>query len=148
MTTIPLSEEGYDLTKQLFWDLIRIRYGWTLTRLPSNCECGNKFDVQHALSWKKGGFVSLRHNHIRNITSMLLKEVCKDGRVEPQLQQLTGEYLQHSTAAGNEVRLDISARGFWQAGQMVFLGVRVFHPNAKRYENIELSKAYEIKENI
>ena len=97
---------------------------------------------------KKGGFVSLRHNRIRNITSILLKEVCKDVRVEPQLQQLTGEYLQHSTAAGNEVRLDISARGFWQAGQMVFLGVRVFHPNAKRYENIELSKAYEIKENI
>ena len=59
LTTIPLSEEGYDLTKQLFWDLIRIRYDWTLTRLPSNCECGNNFDVQHALSCKKGGFVSL-----------------------------------------------------------------------------------------
>ena len=26
LTTLPLSEEGYDLTKQLFWDLIRIRY--------------------------------------------------------------------------------------------------------------------------
>ena len=62
---------------------------------------------------KKGGFASLRHNRIRNITSILLKEVCKDVRVEPQLQQLTVEYLQHST--GNEVRLDISARGFWQA---------------------------------
>ena len=31
LTTHPLSEEGYDLTKQLFWDLIRIRYGWILT---------------------------------------------------------------------------------------------------------------------
>ena len=27
LTTLPLSEEGYDLTKQLFWDLIRICYG-------------------------------------------------------------------------------------------------------------------------
>ena len=27
LTTLPLSEERYDLTKQLFWDLIRIRYG-------------------------------------------------------------------------------------------------------------------------
>ena len=45
LTTIPLLEQGYDLTKQLFLDLIRIRYGWTLTRLPSNCECGNKFDI-------------------------------------------------------------------------------------------------------
>ena len=67
-------------------------------------------------------------------------------RVEPQLQQLTGEYLQHSTVAGNEVRLDISARGFWRAGQMAFLDVRVFNPNAKRYADIELSKAYEINE--
>ena len=66
--------------------------------------------------------------------------------MELQPQQLTGEYLQHSTAAGNEVRLDISARGFWQAGQMAFLDVRVFNPNAKRYANIELSKAYEINE--
>ena len=143
LTTIPLSEEGYDLTKQLFWDLIRIRYGWTHTRLPSNCERGNKFDVQHALSCEKGGFVSLRHNHIRYITSIPLKEVCKDMRVEPQLQQLTGE---QSTVAGNEVRLDINARGFWQAGQMEFLDVKVFNPNAKRYANIELSKAYEINE--
>ena len=27
LITVPLLEEGYDLTKQLFWDLIRIRYG-------------------------------------------------------------------------------------------------------------------------
>ena len=59
---------------------------------------------------QKGRFVSLRHNQIKNITSILLKDVCKDVRVEPQLQKLTGEYLQHSTAPGNEVRLDISAR--------------------------------------
>ena len=85
LTTITLSEEGYDLTKQLFWDLIRIRYGWTLTRVPSNCECGNKIDVQHTLSSKKGGLASLRYNHITNITSILLKKVCKDVLVEPQL---------------------------------------------------------------
>ena len=67
-------------------------------------------------------------------------------RVEPQLQQITVEYLEHSTAAGNEVILDISARGFWQGGQMAFLDARVFNPNAKRYANIELSKTYEINE--
>ena len=59
LTTIPHSEEGYDLTKQLFWDLICIRYGWTLARLPSNCECDNKFDIRHPLSCKKGGFCFL-----------------------------------------------------------------------------------------
>ena len=57
-----------------------------------------------------------------------------------------GEYLQHSTAASNEVRFDSSARGFWQAGQMGFSDVRVFNRKAKRYANVEISKAYEINE--
>ena len=28
ITTLPIKEEGYVLTKQQFWDLIRLRYGW------------------------------------------------------------------------------------------------------------------------
>ena len=42
-----------------------------------------------------------------------------------------------------EVRLDINVHELWQAGQIAFLDVEVFNPNAKRYENKELSKAYE-----
>ena len=144
LTTLPLSEEGYDLTKQLFWDLIWIRYGWTLTRLLVYCECGEKFDLQHALSCKKGDFVSLRHNFVREITLSLVIEVCKDVRVEPQLQTLTSKFFASSTATRNEVRLDVCARGFWQAGQMAFFDVRVFNPNARRYAKQELSKTYQL----
>ena len=53
---------------------------------------------------------------MRKITARLLKEVCKDFCVEPQLQQLTGETLQSSTLTRNEVHLDIFARDFWQTG--------------------------------
>ena len=146
MTTLPILDEGYDLTKQLFWDLIRIRYGWILTRLPTNCECGTKFDIQHALSCKKGGFISLRHNHLRKILATLFKEVCKDIRVEPQLQELTGEILHPSTITGTEARLDKCARGFWQAGPTAFFNVRVFNPTAKWYVNQKISKTYEVNE--
>ena len=38
-----------------------------------------------------------------------------------------GKFLQHSTTAGNEVRLDISTRGFSKASQMAFMYVRVFN---------------------
>ena len=135
------------MNKQLFWDLLRIRYGWMLTRLPNNCECCASFDLQHALSCKKGGFVSLRHNHLRNITSSLSQEVCKDVSVEPHLQKLSGETFEiKTTAMGDEARLDIPARGFWQAGQLAFLNARVFNPNAKRYAKMELTKAYEYNE--
>ena len=139
LTTPPLSEEGHNLAKQLFWDLIRICYGWTLTRLPAYCECGKKFDLHHALSAKKAGFVSLRHNFVRNITSSLLSEVCKNVRVETQLKWGT-------TTTGNEVRLDVCARGFWQIGQMAFSDVRVVNPNARRNAKQELSKTYQLNE--
>ena len=29
LTTSPIKEEGYDLTKQLFWDLVRMKYSST-----------------------------------------------------------------------------------------------------------------------
>ena len=122
-----------------------MRYNGALSRLPSVCECAMKFDLTRALSCKKGGFVSLRHNHIRNSTASFLTEVCKDVRVEPLLQQLTGKSLRNHTARGNEVRLDICARGFWEAGQAAFFDVRVFNPNATRYAKLKLSKSYEIR---
>ena len=147
LTSLPLKDEGYVVNKQSFWDLIRIRYGWELSRLPETCECGRKFTKEHALSCKKGGFVSLRHNQVRNITAILLKEVCHDVCIEPRLQKLTGESLNERVAnTTDEARLDISARGFWTTGQLAFLDVRVFNPIAKRYVDQELSRTYVMNE--
>ena len=109
ISTLPLASEDYIMNKQLFWDLIRIRYGWELKRLPEKCACGSNFNLQHALSCKKGGFISIRHNQIRNITASLLKETCKDVRVEPTLQQLTGEnFNSRSAIITEEARLLVS----------------------------------------
>ena len=69
LSTLPIKEEGYHLEKNVFWDLIKIRYGKELNRLPETCSCGARYDLQHALSCKKGGFVALRHNTVRNITA-------------------------------------------------------------------------------
>ena len=98
LTTLPIKEEGFQFDKQTFWDLMRIRYGYQLTRLPEKCACGAHFDLQHALSCKKSGFVTLRHNMIRDVTARLLKEVCHDVRVEPQLLPITGEDLKKSNS--------------------------------------------------
>ena len=82
----------YCLNKQEFWDLVKLRYGWLLSRLPTQCICGAQDDAQHALSCK-GSFVTLRHNHIRNITAELLSQVTKDVKIDPvpQSLSLTGE---------------------------------------------------------
>ena len=143
LTALPLKEFGYDLNKEQFWDALRIRFNWVIPKLPSECACGSKFNVQHAISCKKGGFVTLRHNEVRDITTSLLNEVCKDVRKEPPLIQLTGETFEQRTAnTSDEARLDVSALGFWTTGQRVFCDIRVFDHNAQRYGNTELKKCF------
>ena len=55
LSTLPLKER-YSLSKQEFWDLVKMRYERPLSRLPNMCSCGAKHDLQHSLSCKKGGF--------------------------------------------------------------------------------------------
>ena len=143
LSTLPLRDEGYCLNKQEFWDLVKLRYGWPLSRLPTQCICGAQYDVQHTLSCKKGGFETLRHNHIRNLIAELLNQVTKDVKIEPVLQSLTGETFDQRTAnTSDDARLDISARRFWTKYQMVFFDVMVFDPNAKRYSAQSLQICY------
>ena len=147
LSTLPIKEFGYDLNKEQFWDALRIRYNWELPRMPVFCACGNKFNLSHAMSCKKGGLVSLRHNEIRNITAQFLGEVCPDVRQEPPLISLDSENFSERTAVkGDEARLDISALGFWVTGQRVFCDVRVFDLNAQRYRDTEIKKCYKKNE--
>jgi hypothetical protein len=143
LTTLPIEKSGFYLTKREFWDSVLLRYVWPLTRLPSRCACGHSFNLTHALSCKKGGFVIHRHNEIRDLTSDLLEEVCHDVCVEPTLVELTEEEMSNRTAnTSPEARLDISARGVWARNQRAFFDVRVFNPNAQRFQNQTLKGAY------
>ena len=82
---------------------------------PQFCICGNKFEIDHALSCKRGGFMIQRHNELRDITATLLTEVCHNVSTEPPLLP---EIFNYQTAnTDSEVRLDIKARGFWNRGQ-------------------------------
>ena len=71
----PISDQGYDLNKQQFWSCVCLRYGWRLTNIPSICSCGSNVDIQHAMSCKKGGFITIRHNDLCDLTANLLTEV-------------------------------------------------------------------------
>ena len=61
-----------------------------------------------------GGFPSIRHNELRDITAELLTEVCHSVGVEPTLQPLTGEQLSYRSAnVADGARLDVVAEGFF-----------------------------------
>ena len=78
----------------------------------------------------KGGFPTIRHNEIHDLTASLLTNVCHNVATEPGLP-LSGELVtSRSAITTNEARLDIRVRGFWSTAQDACFDVRVFHPHA------------------
>ena len=147
LNALPLKSEGFLLDKQSFRDAIYTRYGIPHKRLPSHCVCGAKFTIEHALTCKKGGFITSRHNEIRRITADFLNEVCLDVEEEPLLQEITGEVFQAKTAkTEKEARLDVAARGVWMQGQKLCCDIRVFNPLANCYRKNSLAKMHEKNE--
>ena len=53
LTALPIEDKGFSLNKREFWDSVRLRYGWPISRLPSMCACGAALNISHALSCKK-----------------------------------------------------------------------------------------------
>ena len=112
--------------------------------MPTTCACGTKFTVDHALSCAKGGFTSVRHNEIRDLTATLLTEVAHDVRTEPDLQPITSEDLAGASANSQDgARLDIVASGVWGGRfEKTFFDVRVFNPHAPSNRQGKLSDTY------
>ncbi len=148
LTSLPIQEFGFSLHKGAFVDALSLRYGWPPPGTPTHCVCGTSFSVQHALSCPRGGFPSIRHNEIRDVTANLLTEVCHDVMVEPNLQPLSGEALSYTTSNSTDgARLDIAVNGFWGGRyEKTYLDVRCFNPHAPSNSS-SISNCYRKHEN-
>ena len=114
LATLPIAEHGFALHKGAFRDALCLRYGWRPSHLPSHCICGHHFTVEHAFICSRGGFPSIRHNELRDITAGLLTEICHNVGTEPPLQPLSDEQLRlRSSNREDGARLDIAAVNFW-----------------------------------
>ena len=58
---------------------------------------------------QSGGFTIQRHNEQRDLEAEMLRVVCNDVAVEPVLQEVTGETLNHGANKARDARLDIHA---------------------------------------
>ena len=97
---------------------------------------------------KTGGFVSLRHNKLHNLTGNMLREACRNVEVEPLLQPLTGEKLRYQTSIKEDnARLDLNALGFWRRGEKAFFDIRVFDLVTQSHFNQNLQAAHLRQEN-
>ena len=136
LNAIPLAEHGFNLSKSEFRDALALRFNHNIKGLPSKCPCGQRFDVTHAMNCKRGGFVIMRHNDIRD----LLKRVCNNVEIEPPLQPLTNKDLERGAINTDSARLDVRARGFWRRGQNAFINVRVTNPGVATQSQKSIQK--------
>lgn len=146
LSVLPNKSLGFDLNMQEFRDAICLRYNWNIPNTPSYCYCGAKNDVNHLLICKKGGYVSMRHNYVRDLEVELLNIVAKDVKKEPVLLPLCSDNINTGNIAAN-ARLDVSAVGVWSPYEKTYVDVRVFHPNAKSYADKNIGQLYKIHEN-
>ena len=96
---------------------------------------------------KLGGFVIQRHNELRDLEAELLSTVCSDVETEPVLLEISGEQLRRGSNKAQDARLDTHARGFWEQRRLAFFDVRVCHPNAESYKDLEPQQIYRTHEN-
>ena len=82
LTALPLKEQGFNLNKREFRDAVKLLYDWPIDDIPSICVCGDTFKVDHAMICKRGGFVIMPHNELRDLEAELLNIVCSDVLVE------------------------------------------------------------------
>ena len=146
LTSLPIEEFGFCLHKGAFTDALALRYGWTPSRIPMFCVCGSTFTVEYVFSCLRGGFPTISHNEIRDVTAELLTEVCHDVMIEHDLQPLTGEDLTISTsitADGARLNIAVIGHGFWGGHyERTFLVVRVFNPHAPSNRTTSISNCY------
>ena len=143
LTVLPIQEHGFHLHKGDFRDALFLRYGITPLNTSKTCQCGTSFSVDHAMVCPFGGFPTIRHNEVRDLTASLLTEVSHNVQTEPSLQPVTTETFSLASAnTADDARLDIKTRGFWSRGQDAYFDVRVFYPNASSYRSLSLNSAY------
>ena len=86
----------------------------------------------------------MRHNALRDIEGELLRNVCRDVKIEPQLIPNQNE---NAGSIAEGARLDISAIGLWSNHERTFFDVRVTHPTAISHMKKPLPYLYIENEN-
>ena len=95
---------------------------------------------------QRGGFLIQRHDELRESEAETPRMVCNDVEVEPVLQEVTGETLNHGANKAPDARLDIHARGFWERQRSAFFDVKVCHPNADSCKDLTPKQIYMMHE--
>ena len=62
--------------------------------------------VDQSMICKLGGFITQRHNELRDLVAEFLSVVCSDVEIEPVLQDISGDQLNRGSHKDLEARID------------------------------------------
>ena len=72
LTVLCFQYLGFNLNKKEFRDAVKLRYDWPVEDIPSTCACEEAFSVDLSMICKLGGFITQRHNELRDLEAELL----------------------------------------------------------------------------
>ena len=116
---------GLNLNEREFRDAVKLLFDWPVEDLPFTCACGEAFTVDHFMICKLGGFITQRHNELRDLDAEFLSMVCNDVEIVPVLQDISVEHLNRGSDKAQDARLESMPRGFWERHRSAFFDVRV-----------------------
>ena len=142
---LPLTEFAFALNKGQFRDAWGWRCGRLLKGLPAKRSFGKKYNVKHALNCKKGGFVTMHNNNLRDFEADMLSKIVNDVETKPELQLVTGEIIEN--LSGNASRPNIKAKGL-ECRPERFFDVKVINthsPSQIHLTTDSILKKYELE---
>ena len=130
LSVTPVAKHHFDLSAQEFRDSLAIRYRKPLLEVPSNCDgCSAPFNLSHALSCRKGGLVTQRHNEVRDafgdLSSLAYGQVVR----EPVVREA------HHSSDSPALVADLSVHGIWVPQSEALFDVRIIDTDARSYLN-------------
>ena len=167
LTVLPNKLDGTLLSAEEWGDNARLRYGLRPIGLCDHCDgCGAGLTVEHALSCKKGGLVSIRHDDVRDEVGALAVLATTNSKVsfEPLIfygkniaagigagkqaqsaksKTAQGKKTRKANVPGDEARGDVAVHGLWKRGQTCVLDVRITDTDAKSYASASSEKVLE-----
>lgn len=114
--------------------------------MSMHCACGKENSIDHSLSCHTGGYPIFRHNMMRDTIADILREICKDVQIEPDLIPIASDFSKLSKNNKDKARLDVSSVGLWSPRERNMMDIRVFHPNAPSYRNKTVKSLFKAHE--
>ena len=147
LTAMPDRLNGTELAADEFRDSLRLRLGLSPIGLPTSCDgCNQRFTVEHALSCKKGGLITLRHNDVAAEWHHLCGQAFTASAVSDEPLIHTSRAAQAGTAAPRvtqvdpELRGDVAVHGFWKRGITTIFDARITDTDAPTYRGQDPAK--------